>query len=132
MTAKEYLRKAFYLDIKINCKIDQIKRLKDLVLNLGGNVTGIPRSHEPKGFDVTINKIVDLQNEINQEIDKLVDLKRDITTVIEEVTNEEYRLILELRYLNYKNWEQIALEMGYTSRNIHYMHGEALKEIRIP
>lgn len=91
----------------------------------------MPRSHQPKGFDVTVNKIIDLQKEINKEIDKLVDLKKEIADAIASVDNEEHRLILELRYLNYKGWEQIALELHYSLRQVHYMHGEALKKIQV-
>jgi hypothetical protein len=61
-----------------------------------------------------IVKIVDLENEINQDIDELVDLKREIVTIIKKIENPVYQTLLELRYLGFKSWEQIAVEMGYS------------------
>ena len=49
-----------------------------------------------------IAKIVDLENEINDDIDKLVDLKAEITTVIKEVDDPELQSLLEQRYLNFR------------------------------
>ena len=79
-----------------------------------------------------ICRIIDLEREITDEIDRLVDLKVEISRRIKSITRIEYRLVLELRYLCFKSWEQIAEEMGYTVRNIHILHGEALQEIRVP
>ena len=74
----------------------------------------------------TIDRIIDLQNEINQDIDTLVDLKMELRSVIEAVDGTEYRLILEERYLNWKSWEQLAVSLGYTLRHLHRLHREAL------
>ena len=41
----------------------------------------------------------------------------------------EYQLVLELRYLCFKSWEEIALQMGYDVRHVFRLHGEALKAI---
>ncbi|WP_049945143.1 DUF1492 domain-containing protein [Butyrivibrio sp. AC2005] len=78
-----------------------------------------------------IVKIIDLENEINSEIDELVDLKAKIMTVIKTIDNLEYQTLLELRYLCYKPWEQIAIDMGYSVNNIFKMHKKAIEMIKI-
>jgi DNA-directed RNA polymerase specialized sigma subunit len=35
--------------------------------------------------------------------------------------------VLHKRYFEYKPWEQIACEMGYSYRNVCYIHGKALQ-----
>ena len=40
--------------------------------------------------------------------------------------NENYRLILEKRYLCFMTWEQISLDMHYTNRWLRKMHERAL------
>ena len=50
----------------------------------------------------TVDRIIDLQNEINRDIDELVDLKAEIREVIDTVPDTDLRLILEERYLNWK------------------------------
>lgn len=81
--------------------------------------------------DVII-KIVDMESEINADIDKLVDLKKEIAGVIHGVSNLEYQTLLELRYLCFKTWEQIAVQMGYGIDNIYKMHHKALREVAVP
>ena len=66
------------------------------------------------------------------DIDKLVDLKAEITTVIKEVDDPELQSLLEQRYLNFRTWEQIAVDMGYNVRHLYRMHDKALKKVRIP
>ena len=79
-----------------------------------------------------IGKIVDLENEINADIDRLVDLKREMVAVIKAVESPEYQTLLELRYLCFKTWEQIAVYMGYESRYLHKLHQRALNACTIP
>lgn len=77
-----------------------------------------------------IVKIIDLEYEIDTDIDRLVDLKREINQAINSVKQPEYNLLLELRYLNYKTWEEIAGIMNYSWRNVHYVHSRALIAVK--
>ncbi|MGL6015774.1 MAG: DUF1492 domain-containing protein [Selenomonadaceae bacterium] len=77
-----------------------------------------------------IAKMVDLENEISADIDALVDLKREIVSAIKSVDNPEFRTLLELRYLCFKPWEQIALEMGYDLRWLYRLHQKALAVVK--
>ena len=79
-----------------------------------------------------ICKIVMLENEINAEIDHLVDLKREIREVISAVKNLECQTLLELRYLCFKTWEQIAVQMNYSTKYVFDLHRTALKMIEVP
>ena len=79
-----------------------------------------------------IVKIVDLENEINQDIDMLVDLKSEIMQVIKKVDDLELQTLLEQRYLNFRNWEQIAVDMGYNVRHLYRMHDKVLKAVIVP
>ena len=88
-------------------------------------------SGNKKLMERIIVKIIDLEHEITQDIDTLVDLKKDIMALIKAVKNPEYQTLLELRYLCFKKWEQIALDMGYTRRHLERMHIKALKSIKI-
>ena len=80
----------------------------------------------------TVVKIVDLQEEINRDIDSLVDLKRDIVRTRKSVQNPEYQIILELRYLCFKTWEEIAVQMNCSIDNVFKIRKNALKSVVIP
>ena len=79
-----------------------------------------------------IIKIIDLENEINQDMMKLVELKKDIIRRVKAVESAELQTILELRYLSYMRWEEIAIELGYGIDNVFRLHRNALDEITIP
>lgn len=131
MTAKEYLSQAKYLDMRINSKIQQLSSLNDLAKKCTTALTGMPRN--PSGststMAETINKIIDLQQDINADIDTLVDLKRDIMDVIKSVQNQEAQTILEKRYLCFLSWEQIAVDMKYSIQYSFKIHDQALEVI---
>lgn len=131
MTVKEYLSQARYLDMRINSKIQQVASLNDLATKATSALTGMPHNpnHATSTMEETITKIVDLQAEINSDIDRLVDLKQEITVTIKAVGNSEYQTILEKRYLCFLSWEKIAVDMGYSIRNVQILHGKALASV---
>ena len=71
-------------------------------------------------------RLMEAEADINREIDRFVDIKMDISKTIARVRNENYRLILEKRYLCFMTWEQISMDMSYTNRWLRKMHDRAL------
>lgn len=134
MTSKEYLSQAYRLDLRINSKIEQASSLNDLATKCTSVINDMPRN--PNRGTTTmanaIDKIIDLQSEINKDIDILINLKQEIVTVIKEIENLEYQTLLEKRYLCFLSWERIAVDMGYDLRYLHKLHNRALKECKIP
>ena len=132
MTAKEYLSQAYRLDQRIDAKIEQVMALR----NLAAKATSTLSDAMPSGtrnihrMEDIIMRIIDLEDEINADIDSLVALKREIVKVIKAVPNLEYQTLLELRYLCFKSWEQIAVMLGYDLRYTHKLHNRALEECK--
>lgn len=131
MTAKEYLGKAYRLDQRINSKLDQVASLNELATKATSTLSDMPKNPNKaiSTMENTICKIIDLQDEINRDIDRLVDLKTEIVTTIKNIENKEYQTLLEKRYLCFDTWEQIAVDMNYSIRWVHNIHGKALKEL---
>lgn len=134
MTAKEYLSQAYRLDKRIDSKIEQLKSLNLLATKCTSTLSDMPKSQSISNsrLEDTVVKIVDLQEEINRDIDSLVDLKRDIVRTIKSVQNPEYKIILELRYLCFKTWEEIAVQMNCSIDNVFKIRKNALKSVVIP
>ena len=129
MTAKEYLSQARYLDARINTKIKQLEALNTLATSATSVLTGMPHSPNKatsKMADI-VDKIVDLQAEINRDIDALVDLKGEMRSKLEMVPAEDYKAILEVRYLCFMSWEQIASDLGLSVPYTYKLHDRALK-----
>lgn len=134
MTAKEYLSQSLRLNQRINSKLEQIQSLRELATKCTSIITGMPRNPNHGGSTMAdaLMKIVDLETELQNDVNRLVDLKEEIMTVVKAVDNIECQTLLELRYLCFKSWEQIAVDMGYNVRHIYRLHDEALQKVRIP
>lgn len=132
MTAREFLNQAYKLDQRINSKLEQVSVLNDLALKATNTITGMPHNPNRSGSRVAdaIAKIVDLQDEINHDVDTLVDIKLEIMHVIKAVENVDCQLLLEMRYLCYRSWEQIAVDMDYSIDNVFKVHRRALQLVR--
>ena len=133
MTTKEYLAQAYRIDQRINSKLEQIVSLRELATKATSTLSDTPPSgsrnvHSMEGIIV---KMMELENEINAEIDVLVDLKKEIMSIIKKINNPEQQTLLELRYLCFKTWEQIAVDMGYSIQNAYKVHDRALENIVI-
>ena len=134
MTAKEYLGQAYRLDQRINAKLEQVVSLNHLATKCTSTITGMPRTPNSGTSTMAdvITKIIDLEAEINSDIDTLVDLKQSIMRIIKRVSNPEYQTLLELRYLCFKTWEEIAVKMNCSIDNVFKMRNKALKIFEIP
>ncbi len=134
MTVKEYLGQAYRLDQRINSKLEQLESLNGLATKCTSTLTGMPKnpSRSTSMMADAVAKIVDLQAEINHDIDLLVDLKCEMVRVIKNVDHAEYQTLLELRYLCFKTWEQIAVDMNYSIDNVYRIHRKALCAVSLP
>ena len=130
MTAKEYLGQAYRIDQRINSKMEQIASLNLLARKATTVFSDMPgnSTRNIHRMEDVIIKIVDMESEINADIDRLVDLKKEIAGVIHGVSNLEYQTLLELRYLCFKTWEQIAVDMGYSIQHIYRLRDKALTQ----
>ncbi len=126
--AKTYLSQAYRIDSRINSKIEQAASLRDLATKATSTLSDMPRSSSPNlnRMEDVILKIITLEQEINADIDAMVDLKQDIMHLIKRVQNPEYQTVLELRYLCFKTWEQIAVDMNYSIHHLYKLHNAAL------
>ena len=128
MKAKQYLRQVRRLDNTIDAKIEQIETLRSMSTNITTtlNPDRVQESKSHDKIEKLIVKIVDLEREITDDIDALIDLKREIMNKIDAVQDDNYKLLLALRYINFKTWEQIAVEMNFTFQWVHQLHRRAL------
>lgn len=136
MQAKQYLKQAYRLNELIQCNQQE---LADLRL-LSDSIPGIDYSKDrvqtspsgDAGFTNIVAKIIELENAINTDIEKMLSLKLEIRTVINEVQDNEEKLLLKLRYLNFMSWEDICDEINVSMRTAHRIHAAALANVKVP
>lgn len=131
MTAKEYLRSIKYLDNAINAKQAELDRLKRDMYS----IKGVTYDGDKVQGGITdsmkiVDKIIELNNVINAEIDKLVDLKAEAHAKIEKVCNKKFISLLTDIYINGYTFEQVAERMGKSYVTVCEWHGQALNIFR--
>jgi hypothetical protein len=133
MTAKEYLGRAFRLNLRIDADIREVERLRELAFSVRSpdlSAEGIRTSRTSDRTADTVAKIVDLETVINAEVDRLVDLKTEIRQRINAMPDDILRLILQKRYLVFEKWERIAVDTDKDIRWVFRLHKKALKKFQ--
>ena len=129
--AKKRLKQIKWLDAQIDGLIQDLADAQAKATKVTSAISPVvvSRSTEPDQLEAGVMKIIELKKQINQKIDEFVDRKRDIESIIEKVEDADQVMVLRKRYFEYKSWEQIAVEVGCKYRNVHYIHGDALKVV---
>jgi len=132
MDAKEYLSRAFFLRRQITTKQKRLEWLREIApgpsmtFSEEAKGSGNPRSSAVENAAI---KVVALEEEIAGDILHLVDVVKEIDSAIKRLDSIECRTILEMRYLSFMDWEEIAGRMGYSLRHTFYLHKNALRTL---
>lgn len=130
-TAKEYLLQVKLYDVHINERLEELAKLKALATKITTTLSpepgGCSGNHDKIGD--AVSKIIDLQDEANKAVDAFVDKKKEVRELLEQVQNPVFLELLYKIYFQYETLEKAAIEMGYTYRNVCYIHGKALQEV---
>ena len=132
MKAKDYLRQAFCLDRRIASDIDELKELRELAESVSApqleeRVQTSRSTTAP--FVRSIEKILDLEAKVADELDRLVEMKTEIRETIDKVDDHDQKMLLRYRYIHFHTWEEIADEMHYGLRWVYTHHGRALESV---
>lgn len=73
--------------------------------------------------------IYELKQEINAKIEQQCAAVRETYRLIDLLDDELLKLVMIKRYAKHKPWEEIAVEMGYSWRQVHNLHSKALNMI---
>lgn len=73
--------------------------------------------------------IYELEQEINAKIEQQCAAVRETYRLIDLLDDELLKLVMIKRYASHKPWEEIAVEMGYSWRQVHNLHSKALNMI---
>lgn len=128
---KEYLRQIRLFDICIRQKEAELAAMRSELENMSAAVTGerVQTSAKDK-MSEKVSHIVDLEAMIIQDKEKFLRMKDRIINEIQGLDNSVYVDILYKRYVEYKQLEEIAVEMNYSYRQVLRLHGFALQEFK--
>lgn len=76
-------------------------------------------------------KVDELLADLKKQAERRITLRREISRKIEQMDDETEKLVLRLRYIQLLKWEEIAVRMDYTYRNVTKIHGKALQNFEM-
>lgn len=132
MHAKSYLQEIRKLDRKIENKQMELEHLRALLESVTPKLkeVNVQSSLEKDRMGDNIIKIMEVQDQINQDIDMFVDRKLEAIRLINELEDDESINLLIRRYVAYEEWEDIANALHYSRQWVDKKHGLALLELQ--
>lgn len=130
-SAKRYLQQIRRLDTKINRDIEELHRLKAMVTKITPTLKQdvVSGGGSQDKLAEAMSKIIDFEAEINREIDFFIDARNAVTATIDKVEDARLHKVLNMRYVQFKTWEQIACYMGRSYQWVCKLHGTALQVV---
>ena len=128
MNAKQWLGRERFIDRELKAlKREKQKKLDDL--------TKITQSYESDGAQMTkdphkFDRLVEIENMIDQKVDELIDTKKEITAIIFKLDDRNQKLVLISYYLRMMTLEKIAVEMNYSFRQIVNIRRHGIMEVQ--
>lgn len=126
----EYLKQYKNLDRRINRKLEEKERWQSKAEKVTSTITDVPRGKDEENQrELAIVEMMDCEKEAVTMIDSFIDLGREIQSTIDMIDNDDFRILLEYRYIDGHKWEKIAVEMNYDYRYIFELHGKAINAL---
>ena len=132
MVVKNFLERARHLDEAINAQLAEMTHLRELSLKVSSSRLEEHISHSKPTeapYAKWVERIVDKEKEINDNIDRLVAVKMEISDYIGTVSNVEWQCLLRNRYVLCKQWSDVAEAMGYSVSTVKRLHKKILKNL---
>lgn len=125
-----YLSRYRRMSKRIDRLLEEQSRWREMALKItpvlsqtpGGGESGSP-------IERPMDKVLEIDEEINREIDELQTVRQEIRAALNQLEDENLKLLMEYRYIDGLTWEQIAVKMNYCWRQVCRKHGQALTQI---
>ena len=138
--AKEFLGQIKKINVMIENKLAEVEHWKSVALGIVPSGTDVKINGVVQQMDKVqgsgsqqkmadaINKYVDLEAEINDDIDKLIDTRKNIIETIELLEAEKYDLLHKV-YVQGFTLDEVAAMYDFSYSWATTLHGRALKDV---
>ncbi len=128
---KEYLSSLRFAETMIKIKLEKIEELESLAtrINLVFENERVQGGKQKNVVEDTAIKVVSLTEQLKNEVDKYKRLQSEITYLIDELDDETQKKIIDLRYIHFMKWDDIAYKLSYDERHIRRVHLMILDKI---
>lgn len=134
MTAKEYLRQLRKIDRQLELLFKEREELeKAQTFMRSPQMDGDRVQTSPNGDPPWMGYLIkwgEMTNRIGEKWDELIDRRGVILAQINSLSDTRYIDLLTKRYVEYKSFEKIAVEMNYTYDYVRRLHRWALQAFK--
>ena len=130
--AQVYLERVDKLNVMIENKMSEVAQWRSVALGITPQSEGerVQSSGSQQKMADAIDRVVDLQAEINEMIDKLINTKQEIIRNIEQLNATEYD-VLHKRYIQGMTFDEIGAAKKKSKSWATTVHGRALQNLKI-
>ena len=127
---KHYLNGAWYYSKKADELEERMIRLRSKAMKMTTSFSDVPTFGSFADHrQAVMDEMMDVERERKKMVWNCRQKLKEIEIVIGMLENHQERLVLEYRYLNFENWQDIAYALNYTDRQLHNIHGSALMHL---
>ena len=125
--AQVYLERVDKLNVMIENKIAEVEQWRSVALGITSQTDGerVQSSGSQQKMADAIDRVVDLQAEINE----MIDTKQEIIKTIEQLSATEYD-VLHKRYIQGMTFDEIGAVKGKSKSWATTVHGRALQNMK--
>lgn len=129
MNAKEELQRAYRVRENIDCLLERKEQVRDLLYKVTAVNDGMPHSGGAGDkYGDLVAEFVSLESQIEAEARRYLAVHDELKAKIGLIEDTDLRLVLELRYLNFRSFTDIADFLCWSVRHVYRLHQRALAE----
>lgn len=130
MDTKTYLHQIERLDRMIQNKLSEIEQLKHIAtsITIAPKEVNVQTSSDKDRMGSSVAKLLDLEKETDRLVDDYIYKRKRIIEQIDSIGDTNMYHVLSERYIMRKDLSVIAVEMGYSFKQVCRIHGNALVE----
>ena len=110
---------------------EQLEELRESKMSLSMANDGMPHGSSKTDLSDYAAKVDELERKITAKRYQRIQTFQNVQNAIEDMEDSQEKLLLTYRYIKGLKWEEIAVRMNYSWRNIHYLHGTALQHLKM-
>ncbi len=127
-----YLSRYRRMSKRIDRLLEEQSRWRERTLKITPTLSQAPGGGESGSpIERPMDKVLEIDEEINREIDELQTVRQEIRAALNQLEDENLKLLMEYRYIDGLTWEQIAEKMDYSRQWVTSLHGTALLKIEL-
>lgn len=135
MSAKEYLQQLYRADTIISQKVSEKEEIRKVIKNTAHCDISLKNDYAGSTYSESdrkekIERLIALEDDIDKMMDGFVNLKHKIICQIHDLNNANHIKVLYRRYVRFEKFEQIAVDLNFSIRNVYVIHGQALQEFQ--